>query len=89
MYSYQTVHNIRQRYSEKGLDVAIGGKKRETLPVEPKITGEVEAGIIALSCSTPPKGRSRWSLRPLADKSDSKIAGDLLSTSPQSPAGDG
>lgn len=64
----QTVHTIRQRYSEKGLDAAIGRKKRETPPVEPKITGEVEAKIIALSCSAPPKGRSRWSLRLLADK---------------------
>ncbi len=64
----QTVHTIRRRYSEKGLDAAISRKKRETPPVEPKITGEVEAKIIALSCRTPPKGRSRWSLRLLADK---------------------
>ena len=67
--NYQTVHTIRRRYSEKGLGAAIGRKKRETPPVEPKITGEVEARIIALSCSAPPKGRSRWSLRLLADKS--------------------
>jgi len=32
--------------------------------VEPKITGEVEARIIALSCSTPPPGRLKWSLSP-------------------------
>lgn len=65
----QTVHTIRKEYSEKGLDFALSRKKRETPPVEPKITGEVEAKIIALSCSTPPPGRSRWSLRLLADKS--------------------
>ena len=64
----QTVHTIRRRYSEKGLDVAISRKKRDTPPVVPKITGEVEAKIIALGCSTPPKGRARWSLRLLADK---------------------
>ena len=64
----QTVHTIRRRYSEAGLDAAISRKKRDTPPVEPKITGEVEAKIIALSCGTPPKGRSRWSLRLLADK---------------------
>lgn len=64
----QTVHTIRKRFSEKGLDAAIGRKKRETPPVEAKITGEVEAKIIALSCSTPPPGRSKWSLRLLADK---------------------
>jgi len=64
----QTVHTIRRLYSEKGLEAAIRRKKRETPPVAPKITGEVEAKIIALGCSTPPKGRSRWSLRLLADK---------------------
>lgn len=66
--SQQTVHTIRQLYSEKGLNAAIDRKKRETPPVEPKIIGDVEARIIALSCSTPPEGRSRWSLRLLADR---------------------
>ena len=64
----QTVHTIRRQYSEKGLQAALDRKKRKTPPVEPKITGEVEAKIIALSCSSPPPGRSRWSLRLLADK---------------------
>ena len=64
----QTVHTIRRRYSEKGLEAALSRKKRETPPVISKITGEVEAKLIALSCSAPPKGRSRWSLRLLADK---------------------
>lgn len=49
--SKQTVHNVRQRYSEKGLDAAIGRKKRDTPPVPAKITGDVEARIIAMSCS--------------------------------------
>jgi hypothetical protein len=31
--------------------------------VEPKITGEVEARLIALACSQPPEGHARWSLR--------------------------
>lgn len=64
----QTVHAIRKRYAENGLSAAVERKKRETPPVEPKITGEVEAKIIALSCSSPPEGRSRWSLRLIADK---------------------
>lgn len=66
--SKQTVHTIRQLYSNEGLKAAIGRKNRETPPVEPKITGEVEAKIIALCCSSPPEGRARWSLRLLADK---------------------
>ena len=64
----QTILTIRKMFSEKGLDAAIGRKKRETQPVEAKITGDVEAKIIALSCSAPPPGRSKWSLRLLADK---------------------
>lgn len=64
----QTVHTIRSQYSEQGLQAALGRKKRKTPPVEAKITGDVEAKIIALSCSSPPPGRSRWSLRILADK---------------------
>lgn len=64
----RTVHTIRQQYSEHGLQVALDRKKRSTPPVEPKLTGEVEAKIIALSCSAPPPGRSKWTLRLLADK---------------------
>ena len=65
---FQTVHTVRKTYAEQGMDAAIGRKKRETPPVPVKITGEVEAHIIALSCSEPPPGSSRWSLRLLAEK---------------------
>lgn len=64
----QTVHTIRKRYAAQGLNAALYRMKRGAPPVEPKVTGEVEAKIIALSCSTPPEGRSGWSLRLLADK---------------------
>jgi len=43
-------------------------KKRETPPVQPKITGEVEAHIIALACGPVPEGCARWGVRLLADK---------------------
>lgn len=46
----------------------INRKKRETPPVPAKVTGEVEAHIIALACSDPPEGYSKWTLRFLADK---------------------
>jgi len=64
----QTVHTIRRAFSENGLDAALGRKKRMTPPVEAKITGDIEAKIIALSCSTPPAGRAKWSLRLLAER---------------------
>jgi hypothetical protein len=44
-------------------------KKRDTPPVKPKITGDVEARIIALACSEVPAGCARWTVRLIADKS--------------------
>ena len=60
-----TITNVARAYAERGGDVAatIQRRKRLTPPVEPKITGEVEARLIALACSSPPPGHARWSLR--------------------------
>ena len=43
-------------------------KQREKPPIEVKITGEVEAHIVALACGNPPEGCARWTVRLLADK---------------------
>jgi len=43
-------------------------KKRKTPPIEPKITGEVEALIIALACGEVPKGHAKWTLKLIADR---------------------
>ena len=66
--STTTVQRTRKRYSEEGMKVALTRKERETPAVKPKITGDVEARIIALACNEPPEGFSKWSLRLLADK---------------------
>ena len=60
-----TVVKTAKAYAERGGDVeaTVSRKKRLTPPVEPKVTGEVEARLIALACSAPPEGRARWSLR--------------------------
>ena len=50
----------RDRRGRAGHDRA---QAAETPPVAPVVTGEVEARLIALACSTPPEGYSRWSLR--------------------------
>ena len=63
-----TVQTVRASYCEKGLEATINRKKRETPPVPAKVTGEVEAHVIALACGEPPEGYSRWTLRLLADK---------------------
>ena len=60
-----TVVKTSRAYAERGgeVEATISRKKRQTPPVEPKVTGEVEARVVALACSQPPEGRARWSLR--------------------------
>ncbi len=64
----KTVYNIRERFVEQGLDAALERKKRETPPTQPIFDGRAEARLIALACSTPPEGRSTWTMQLLADK---------------------
>ena len=63
-----TVQNVRTSYVTKGLEATVFRKKRSTPPVPPKVTGDVEAHIIALACGEPPEGYSKWTLRLLAEK---------------------
>jgi transposase len=62
-----TVGNVRRRFVTAGLQAALSHK-----PLPPrapkKLTGEVEAHLIALACSAPPEGQQRWTLRLLADR---------------------
>jgi transposase len=63
--SVETLRLVAQRFAETGGDVhaTISRKQREHPPVPSPVTGEVEARLIALACSTPPEGYTRWSLR--------------------------
>ena len=63
-----TIYNISRKFAEEGLNATVYRKVRETPPVPLKATGDVEAKIIALACSEPPKGRTRWTLRLLEEK---------------------
>jgi hypothetical protein len=63
----RTIGNLRKRFVEEGLSAALERKKRETPPVI-KIDGKAEAQIIAIACSAPPDGRSRWTLQLIADR---------------------
>jgi transposase len=66
--SQNTVIQTRKKFAEEGIGVALFRKKRSTPPVAPKVTGEVEAHIIAVACSAPPAGFTRWSMQMIADK---------------------
>jgi transposase len=61
-----TVSNTCRRYVEEGMEAAINEKPRPGAP--PLFDGKLRAKITALACSTPPEGRSQWSLRLLSDK---------------------
>jgi putative transposase len=64
--SKSTVSRIRTRYCEGGLDSALHEKARSGAPS--KIDGRIEAELTLLACSDPPDGRSKWTVRLLADK---------------------
>jgi hypothetical protein len=65
----QTVNDAKQAFTAaENIADFLRGKKRQTPPVAPKITGEVEAHIIALACSHVPEGYAKWPVRLLADK---------------------
>lgn len=63
-----TVSNVRQRFVEQGLEAAVERKKQKSPSRERILDGEKEARLIALACSQPPAGRSKWTLQLLADK---------------------
>jgi putative transposase len=66
MVSKATIRRIRQRFVKEGMESALDEKPRPGHA--PKITGDIEAQIIALACSDAPEGHANWTLRLLADK---------------------
>jgi hypothetical protein len=65
--SMRKIDRVKKRFVVDGLDVALHGKRGSRVYTK-KADGDFEAHLIALSCSKPPEGFSRWSLRLLADK---------------------
>lgn len=65
--SMRKIDRVKKRFIEEGLDVALNGRKGERI-YKKKADGDFEAHLVALSCSKPPEGFSRWSLRLLADR---------------------
>ncbi|GET24381.1 hypothetical protein NT017_07100 [Prolixibacter sp. NT017] len=63
----RTIDRIKKRFVEEGFD-AVLERKPTSREYEKKADGDFEAHLVALSCSGPPEGFSRWSLRLLADK---------------------
>lgn len=62
-----TIERLRKRFVEDSLEIALYGKPRP-INKERIFDGRVESQLIALRCSSAPKGYKKWSLRLLADK---------------------
>lgn len=63
----RAIEKIREKFVLEGFETALYGKPSKR-NYKVKVDGDVEAHLIALSCSEPPKGYARWSLRLLSDK---------------------
>lgn len=67
--SVQAVYNMRDEFlANHDIESYIKRKKRETPPRAAKLDVKTEAKVIALACSEPPKGFSRWTVRLLSEK---------------------
>jgi putative transposase len=51
---------------QEGFQASLVERSRSGAP--PKITGDIEAKLVVLACSTPPEGRKRWTMRLLAEQ---------------------
>jgi hypothetical protein len=65
--SMRKIDRVKKRFVIDGLDVALHGRKGSRV-YDKKADGDFEAHLVALSCSDPPEGFSRWTLRLLAEK---------------------
>jgi len=62
-----TVERLRKRFVEYGLEAALRRQPSRRV-YQRLLDGRAEAHLIALACSEAPEGRSRWTLRLLADR---------------------
>ena len=65
--SMRKIDRVKKRLVMKGIDIALNGRKGSRV-YKKKADGDFEAHLIALSCSKPPEGFARWTLRLLAEK---------------------
>jgi DNA-binding MarR family transcriptional regulator len=66
--SLSTVFRTRQRLVEEGFEAVLNRKHSPNSARRRIFDGAAEAKLIALACSPPPKGRTRWTLVLLEDK---------------------
>ena len=63
----RTIDRVKKKFIEEGFEAALE-RSPTTRIYESKSDGDMEAKLVTLCCSEPPKGYAKWSLRLLADK---------------------
>ena len=63
----RTIDRVKKKFIEGGFEGVLD-RRPSSRVYETKSDGDVEAKLVALCCSEPPKGFAKWSLRLLADK---------------------
>lgn len=63
----RTIDRVKKKFIDEGFE-GILDRRPTSRVYETKSDGDVEAKLVALCCSEPPKGYAKWSLRLLADK---------------------
>lgn len=64
--SIATIERVRAKFVQGGLEWALAAEPRIGAP--PKLDGKQEAFLVALACTTPPRGRECWTMQLLADR---------------------
>jgi len=62
-----SVERVRRQFVEEGLAATLSPKPT-TRVYQRRLDGKAEAHLVAITCGAPPEGRSRWTLRLLADR---------------------
>jgi len=65
--SMRKIDRVKERFVMESIEVALNGRKKNRI-YDKKTDGDFEAHLVAVSCSEPPEGFARWSLRLLADR---------------------
>jgi hypothetical protein len=63
----RTIDRVKKKFIEEGIEATLE-RRLTTRVYDRKVDGDVEAKLVTLCCSDPPKGFAKWSLRLLADK---------------------
>jgi hypothetical protein len=62
-----SVERVRKQFVEEGLEATLNPRPTTRI-YQRRLDGKAEAHLVAIACGAPPEGRSRWTLRLLADR---------------------